>query len=143
MARISGRRFRQPRWRSCRQPPRRYATLDCDGSHGTLGLLMRSGMKIYPLDLAKLWIQYAAAKHFEEEVCVWLGPVVSRQSRFFGLSWVVYVLALEFLPWLEVDSSRPCSTNKGRRAVLALPAFSPAWALPWVFFFSCLLRAMS
>jgi hypothetical protein len=24
-------------------------------------------MKIYPLDLGKLWIQYAAAKHFEEE----------------------------------------------------------------------------
>jgi hypothetical protein len=24
-------------------------------------------MKIYPLDLAKLWIQYAAAEHFEEE----------------------------------------------------------------------------
>jgi hypothetical protein len=28
---------------------------------------MRSGMKIYPLDLGKLWIQYAAAEHFKEE----------------------------------------------------------------------------
>ena len=28
---------------------------------------MGSGMKIYALDLGKLWIQYAAAEHFEEE----------------------------------------------------------------------------
>src|SRR5579864_6662490 len=67
MARSSGRRFRQPRWRSRRQPPRRHATVDCDGSHGTPGFLMRSGMQIYSLDFGKLWIQYAAAKQFEEE----------------------------------------------------------------------------
>src|SRR5690348_10520809 len=67
MARPPDRRIRQPRWRSRRQPPRRHTALEGDGSHGTLGFPGRCGMKIYPLEFGKLWIQYAAAKHFQEE----------------------------------------------------------------------------
>src|SRR6476646_5765533 len=67
MARPPDRRIRQPRWRSRRQPPWRHTALEGDGSQGTLGFPGRCGMKIYPLDFGKLWIQYAAAKHFQEE----------------------------------------------------------------------------
>src|SRR6478736_4671294 len=86
MASPPGRRFCQPRWRSRRQPPRGYPALDSNGSHGTLGFLRRCRVKIYPLKSGKLWIQYAAAKHFQEEEV--------RMGRPTG---VTVIAILEFL----------------------------------------------